>query len=88
MKGVIHIEKECGLIRNSNYPKLDIQRDVETQNDLFAMPDYRSGGAAVALIKAVWAAANAQGWGVVRWITRDHNYCARGIYDKLAEKAD
>ena len=25
---------------------------------------------------------------VVRWITRDHNYRVRGLYDKLAEKTD
>ena len=35
MEDVIHIWKECGLIRSWNYPKLDIQRKVKTQNDLF-----------------------------------------------------
>ena len=55
---------------------------------LFVMPEHRSGGEAVALIAAVKAEAKAQGWGVVRWITRDHNYRARGLYDKLAEKTD
>ena len=57
-------------------------------DDLFVVPDHRSGGAAAALIKAVQAEAKARGWGVVRWITRDHNYRARGLYDKLAEKTD
>ena len=35
MEDVIHIWKECGLIRSWNNPKLDIQRKVKTQNDLF-----------------------------------------------------
>ena len=56
-------------------------------DDLFVVPDHRSGGVA-APIKAVQAEAKAQGWGVVRWITRDHNYRASGSYDKLAEKSD
>ena len=57
-------------------------------DDLFVVPAHRSGGVAAALIKAVQAEAKAQGWCVVRWITRDHNYRARGLYDKLAEKTD
>ena len=34
LEDVIHIWKECGLIRSWNNPKLDIQRKVKTQNDL------------------------------------------------------
>ena len=56
--------------------------------DLFVVVRHRSGGVAAALIKAVPAEAEAQGWGVVRWTTRDHNYRARGLYDKLAKKTD
>ena len=57
-------------------------------DDLFVVPENRSSGAAAVLIKAMQAAAKAQSWGVVRWITRDYNYWARGLYDKLAEKTD
>jgi len=35
MEDVIHIWKECGLIRSWNNPKLDIQRKVNIQKDLF-----------------------------------------------------
>ena len=35
MEDVIHIGKECGVIRSWNNPKLDIQRKVKTQNDYF-----------------------------------------------------
>ena len=57
-------------------------------NDLFLLPEIRSGRAAAALIRVVQAVAKAKGWGVVRWITRENNYRARGLYDKLAEKTD
>ena len=57
-------------------------------DDLFVIPENRSGGAAAALIKAVQASAKAEGWGVVRWMTRENNYRARSLYDKLAEKTD
>ena len=57
-------------------------------DDFFVMPDHRSGGEAAALILAVKAEAKAQGWGAVRWITRDHDYRARGLYNKVAEKTD
>ena len=35
MENVFHLRKECGLIRSWNNPKLDIERKVKTQNDLF-----------------------------------------------------
>ena len=35
MQNVTHIWKECGLIRSWNNPKLDIQRKVKIQKDLF-----------------------------------------------------
>ena len=57
-------------------------------DDLFVTPAHRSDGTAAALITAVQAEATAQGWGVLRWITRDNNYRARGLYDKLARKTD
>ena len=55
-------------------------------DDLFVMPDHRSGDGEVALIKVVQLEAKAQGWGIERLITRDHNYRARGLDYKLAEK--
>ena len=37
MKDVIHIWKECGLIRNWNNPKLDIQRKVKNRMIYFLL---------------------------------------------------
>jgi hypothetical protein len=34
----------------------------------------------------VSAHGRANGWAVIRWITADKNYRARGVYDKLATR--
>ncbi|MEZ5823738.1 MAG: GNAT family N-acetyltransferase [Geminicoccaceae bacterium] len=60
--------------------------DVGFLDDLFVEPAQRGSGAAKALIDAVAEAARTRGWPVVRWITADDNYRARGLYDRLAVK--
>ena len=55
-------------------------------DDLFVDPKARGTGAAKALIEAVEAEGHARGWGVIRWITADDNYRARGLYDQLANR--
>lgn len=55
-------------------------------DDLFVDPAARGSGAAQALIDAVCDLGRARGWTVVRWITADDNYRARGLYDRLAER--
>jgi ribosomal protein S18 acetylase RimI-like enzyme len=55
-------------------------------DDLFVDPNARGSGAAEALIDAVKAEGQRRGWTVIRWITADDNYRARGLYDRLAER--
>lgn len=55
-------------------------------DDLFVDPALRGSGAAAALIDGVRAKAVENGWGVVRWITAENNYRARGLYDRVAVK--
>lgn len=55
-------------------------------DDLFVSAAARGTGAAEGLINGVTEVAKAQGWGVVRWITADNNYRARGVYDRLATR--
>ncbi len=55
-------------------------------DDLFVDPDARGSGAAEALINAVKAEGQKRGWTVIRWITAEDNYRARGVYDRLAER--
>lgn len=42
MEDVIHVWEECGLIRNWNKPKLNIQRKANTQKDLFFVGKFSS----------------------------------------------
>ncbi|GAB3254130.1 GNAT family N-acetyltransferase [Arthrobacter pigmenti] len=53
-------------------------------DDLFVDPGFRGSGAARQLLDTVAGIASANGWSVVRWITRDNNYRARNLYDKVA----
>lgn len=55
-------------------------------DDLFVDPAARGSGAARALIEAVSDEGRTRGWTVIRWITADHNYRARGLYDQLAQR--
>lgn len=55
-------------------------------DDLFVDPNIRGAGVADALIAAVTAQARKNGWGVVRWITAENNYRARGVYDRVATR--
>ena len=55
-------------------------------DDLFVTPDARGGAAADALIAAVAAEGRTRGWSVIRWITAEDNYRARGVYDRLGEQ--
>ena len=57
-------------------------------DDLFVVPDFRSGGEVAVLIEVVQLEAKAQGCGVVRRIARDYNCRARRMYDQLAEKTE
>jgi len=55
-------------------------------DDLFVSPDLRGGRVADALIEAVTEEGRRRGWSVIRWITADDNYRARGVYDRLATR--
>jgi GNAT superfamily N-acetyltransferase len=55
-------------------------------DDLFVDPDVRGQGVADALISALKAEGEKRGWTVIRWITAEDNYRARGVYDRLAAR--
>jgi GNAT superfamily N-acetyltransferase len=53
-------------------------------DDLFVAPELRGQRVADQLIEAVAALGRARGWTLLRWLTGDNNYRARGVYDRLA----
>ena len=62
--------------------------EVGFLDDLFVDPAQRGSGAAEAMLREIDNIAAARGWAVVRWITRDNNYRARGLYDRLSVRSD
>src|SRR5262245_45287707 len=52
--------------------------------DLFTAPDARGHGVGRALIEAVYARADANGYARVYWLTHETNATARALYDKIA----
>lgn len=62
--------------------------EVGFLDDLFVDPEARGSGAGEALLRRLDGIAAERGWAVVRWITRDSNYRARGLYDRLSKRSD
>lgn len=63
-------------------------REIGFLDDLVVLPEHRGGGAAEALLGELASIASERGWDTVRWITRDDNYRARALYDRVASKTD
>lgn len=55
-------------------------------DDLFVDPDFRGGRVADQLITALAEVGRQRGWTLIRWLTADDNYRARGVYDRLAKR--
>jgi len=55
-------------------------------DDLFVTPDARGKGVVTALYDELTQQGKDQGWPLIRWITADNNYRARGVYDSLSNK--
>jgi GNAT superfamily N-acetyltransferase len=55
-------------------------------DDLFVDPEFRGGRVADQLIKTLAELARQRGWTVIRWLTADDNYRARGVYDRHAKR--
>lgn len=55
-------------------------------DDLFVEPGLRGQRVADRLLEAMAAVARQRGWTLIRWLTADNNYRARGVYDRLAKR--
>lgn len=82
---------ESGLIGIAHFRAMPSPRrgqEIGFLDDLFVTPDKRGCGIADQLLEALKEHAVSRGWAVVRWITSDNNYRARGVYDRHAAKSD
>lgn len=57
-------------------------------DDLFVDPGQRGAGVVDDLFEAVRKLGREKGWSLIRWITREDNYRARAVYDKLATRTN
>jgi GNAT superfamily N-acetyltransferase len=55
-------------------------------DDLFVEPSLRGKSIGKRLIEAMAAECRRRGWTVIRWLTADDNYRARGLYDQMAKR--
>lgn len=62
--------------------------EVGFLDDLYVEPEARGSGVVSELFRELSARAREHGWPVVRWITRDNNYRARSVYDRVAVRTD
>jgi ribosomal protein S18 acetylase RimI-like enzyme len=56
--------------------------------DLFVASDDRGTGVGEALINGLVALGRQHGWRRVYWHTRENNYRARGLYDRMVPRTD
>lgn len=57
-------------------------------DDLFVDPNQRGSGVVDVLFEAAKTLGREQNWSVIRWITRDDNYRARSVYDRIATRTN
>jgi ribosomal protein S18 acetylase RimI-like enzyme len=57
-------------------------------DDLYVDPAVRGSGAVDDLFAAAKALGRECGWSVIRWITREDNYRARAVYDRLTTRTN
>ena len=56
-------------------------------DDLFIAPDARGGGIGLIMFEHLKQICRERGWTVMRWLTQDHNYRARALYDQIGAKS-
>jgi len=88
--GIVAVDqgKLIGLAHYRAMPSPLRGTEIGFLDDLFVDPAARGQKAGEALFIALKAKAKENGWPVMRWITRDNNYRARGLYDQIAVKTD
>jgi GNAT superfamily N-acetyltransferase len=55
-------------------------------DDLFVDPALRGSGLADRLLEAMAETGRRRGWSLIRWLTADNNFRARGVYDRHAQR--
>ena len=62
-------------------------KDIGFLDDLYVHPDYRGRKIGEDIINKLNEISKERGWGLIRWITRNDNYNAKSLYDRIAKKS-
>ena len=62
-------------------------KDIGFLDDLYVDPDFRGRKIAEKLINKLNEISKEKEWGLIRWITRNDNYKAKSLYDRIAKKS-
>ena len=62
--------------------------EVGFLDDLFVLQEYRGKKIGYSLIEKVHQIGKSKNWPYINWITKDDNYTARILYDKISTKTD
>ena len=62
--------------------------EVGFLDDLFVLQEYRGKKIGYSLIEQVHQIGKSKNWPYINWITKDDNYTARTLYDKISTKTD
>jgi len=79
LAGLMHFRAKYSPLRGAIVGFLD---------DLYVDPASRGSGVVDRLFEALSEQARVHGWSKVAWITRDNNYRARAVYDRVATRTD
>ena len=62
--------------------------EVGFLDDLFVLQEFRGKKIGYSLIEKVHQIGKSKNWPYINWITKDDNYTARTLYDKISTKTD
>ena len=62
-------------------------KDIGFLDDLYVHPDFRGRKIGEEIINKLNHISQEKGWGLIRWITRNDNYNAKSLYDRVAKKS-
>ena len=81
-------DKYVGFAHFRSMPSPLESCEIGFLDDLFVAPKFRGRKIGFKLIQRVKKNAEDKGWPYINWITKDDNYSARSLYDKIAKKTD
>ena len=80
--------KIVGFAHFRSFPSPLDSCEVGFLDDLFVLQEYRGKKIGYSLIEKVHQIGKSKNWPYINWITKDDNYTARTLYDKISTKTD